>query len=303
MLKNSTTQSVTGENWKENRTFGFILISLGYFFALMVGLIVYNSAGQTVWLNLLLADLAATIVIWVCSLILNNASVYDPYWSVQPMVILPLLVLQEKAFNVFSLLLCALMIAWGFRLTANWAATFRGLHMQDWRYDLIKDRSGTFYQIVNLVGIQLMPTLVVFACMIPIVFLVLNTPDRPLLILPGLLMGLLGFVLEAVADHQLRQFHAKSPEKSVIIRDGLWKYSRHPNYLGEILLWWGMYLACLLPYPSEWQLGLGALLNTALFLFISIPMAEKRLAEYKEGYLEYRQQTRMLLPLPKFKNK
>jgi steroid 5-alpha reductase family enzyme len=299
MLKNSSTQSVTGVFWKENRTFGFFFIALSYFFALMVGWIVYNSAGLTIWLNLLLADLAATIVIWVCSLILNNASVYDPYWSVQPMVIIPLLVFQEKVFDVVSLLLCALLILWGFRLTANWAATFRGLHVQDWRYDLIKNKTGFLYPIVNLLGIQLMPTLVVFACMAPVVFLVLHVPDRPLLVLPGLLVSLLGFIIEAAADYQLRRFHTKNPDKSVIIREGLWTYSRHPNYLGEIFVWWGMYLACLLVYPSAWQLGLGALLNTALFLFISIPMAEKKLLEYKEGYLDLREQTRMLLPLPK----
>jgi steroid 5-alpha reductase family enzyme len=117
--------------------------------------------------------------------------------------------------------------------------------------------------------------------------------------LPGILISLFGLFLEATADHQLRDFHGKNPGKAAIIREGLWKYSRHPNYLGEILVWWGMYLACLFVSPSAWQLGFGALLNTALFKFISIPMSEKRLAEYKEGYLGYQQQTRMLLPLPK----
>jgi steroid 5-alpha reductase family enzyme len=64
-------------------------------------------------------------------------------------------------------------------------------------------------------------------------------------------------------------------------------------------MWWGVYLVCLASSLSAWMLGLGALLNTALFLFISIPLAEKRLAKYKEGFSEYQKQTRMLLPFPK----
>jgi steroid 5-alpha reductase family enzyme len=84
-----------------------------------------------------------------------------------------------------------------------------------------------------------------------------------------------------------------------IIRHGLWRYSRHPNYLGEIMMWWGVYMICLSSRPTAWFLGFGACMNTALFLLISIPLAESRLAGYKTGYSEYRRQTRMLLPFPK----
>jgi steroid 5-alpha reductase family enzyme len=299
MLKNSTTPSVTQGNWKTNRTTGFIFISFSYIIALIIGLVVFNSVNQTVLINLLLADLAATFVIWVCSLMLDNASVYDPYWSIQPMVILPLIVLKEGTLNLSTFLLCAVVILWGLRLTANWALTFRGLHEQDWRYDLIKSKTGKIYPIVNLLGIQLMPTLVIFACIAPIIFVIRQAPDFTLMLLPGVLVSLFGLAMEAKADSQLRDFRRNNPGRNTIIHQGLWKYSRHPNYLGEILMWWGAYLACLAVYPSAWQLGLGAFLNTALFIFVSIPMAENRLTEYKDGFLEYQQQTRMLLPLPK----
>jgi len=250
-------------------------------------------------MNLILADLAATFVIWVSSLLLNNASVYDPYWSIQPVVILPLLVLQEGKFNLSTVLVCSTVILWGVRLTVNWISTFHGLHEQDWRYDQIKDKTGTFYPIVNLLGIQLMPTLIVYTCIAPIVYLIVETSRFSLSLLPGILISLSGLSLEAVADHQMKVFRSKNPGRNIIIREGLWKFSRHPNYLGEILMWWGAFLVCLAADPSAWRLGFGALLNTALFLFISIPLAEKRLASYKEGFAEYQQQTRMLLPFPK----
>ena len=85
---------------------------------------------------------------------------------------------------------------------------------------------------------------------------------------------------------------------STFIRIGLWKYSRHPNYLGEILMWWGVGLSVALAAPHMWPLLLGALLNTALFLFVSIPLAEGRQGK-KEGYLAYKAETRMLLPIKK----
>ncbi|MBA3072395.1 MAG: DUF1295 domain-containing protein [Anaerolineae bacterium] len=299
MINKSGASSFVQSSWKTNRTIGFVLITLSYLTALVIALIVFKNAGRTIWMNLFLADLAGTFVIWVSSLLLNNASVYDPYWSIQPVVILPLLMLHVGKITTSSLLLCAVVIVWGARLTINWISTFKGLHEQDWRYDQIKQQTGQLYPLINLLGIQLMPTLIVYACIIPIVFVILQSPDFTPLILPGLMISVIGVSLETIADRQMQDFPRKNLSKSAIIREGLWKYSRHPNYLGEILMWWGVYLVCLASSPSAWMLGLGALLNTALFLFISIPLAEKRLAKYKEGFSEYQQQTRMLLPFPK----
>lgn len=299
MINKSGASSFVQSSWKTNRTIGFVLITLSYLTALVIALIVFKNAGRTIWMNLFLADLIGTFVIWVSSLLLNNASVYDPYWSIQPIVILPLLMLHVGKINVTSLLLCAVVILWGARLTINWISTFKGLHEQDWRYDQIKQQTGQLYPLINLLGIQLMPTLIVYACIIPIVFVILQSPEFTPLILPGLMISVIGVSLETIADRQMQDFRRKNLSKSAIIREGLWKYSRHPNYLGEILMWWGVYLVCLASSPSAWMLGLGALLNTALFLFISIPLAEKRLAKYKEGFSEYQKQTRMLLPFPK----
>lgn len=82
------------------------------------------------------------------------------------------------------------------------------------------------------------------------------------------------------------------------IRTGLWKHSRHPNYLGEILMWWGVGLSVLCAAPSAWYLAAGAVANTILFFAVSIPMADKRQSR-KDGFAEYKKQTRMLLPIKK----
>jgi len=92
--------------------------------------------------------------------------------------------------------------------------------------------------------------------------------------------------------------HFRKSGRGGLIRDGLWKYARHPNYLGEILMWWGVAGQALSVLRGSWWLIAGALVNTFMFLFISIPMADRRQQE-KPGYEEYREETRMLVPLPK----
>lgn len=100
--------------------------------------------------------------------------------------------------------------------------------------------------------------------------------------------------MQGVADVEMHSY--RKNRESAFIRRGLWKYSRHPNYLGEILMWWGVGLSVVSADPSRWWLLAGAVANTLLFLTVSIPMADRRQAR-KAGFDEYKQQTRMLLPI------
>ena len=283
----------------EARATCFALIALCYLAAVLVGVFVFTHLSGEAWLRLLVADIAATMVIWVGSLLFDNASVYDPYWSVQPLVILDLWLYTTGTSDTASLLLCLVVNLWGIRLTVNWASTFRGLHIQDWRYDLIRNRTDRLYPIVSLIGIQLMPTLIVYACILPAFLFVTQGGGFSVLTATGFLVCLAGLTLEAVSDHQMHAFRRQNEDRTRINRNGLWQHSRHPNYLGEIMMWWGVFLFLLAARPQAWYLGIGALLNTLLFLFISIPMAETRLAGYKSDFPEYRKRTRVLLPLPK----
>lgn len=281
-----------------NRPLSFLIIVLCYIAATSLGLIIYNLVPLSPWLSLLIADLCATLFIWILSLILHNSSVYDPYWSVQPVVILGL-VLISHPFRLESLLLFLVVAFWGSRLTGNWVITFPGLHAQDWRYDQLKDKSGRFFPLVNLFGIQLMPTLIVYACLLPAFYYLINGGGFTALTLVGLLVSFGGAAMELAADAQMLLFRRQSSDRSRLIRVGLWKHSRHPNYLGEIMMWWGVFIILFSIHPELWLLFIGPLANTLLFLFISIPLAEKHLATYKTGFAEYKQDTRMLLPFPK----
>jgi steroid 5-alpha reductase family enzyme len=266
--------------------------------AAIVGIWVFQTLPTSPWLSLQIADLAATFVIWILSQLLNNASVYDPYWSVQPPIILALTLIFLGEPNLGSVLLVMAVAFWGARLSINWMITFHGLHKQDWRYDQLKRNSGRFFALVNLFGIQIMPTLIVYACLLPGFFYLVRGGGINAGTIAGLLIIFGSAMLELVADHQMQKFRQQRQDRSQLLCSGVWQHSRHPNYLGEILVWWGVYLVMLSVYPEYWYLAMGALANTALFLFISIPLAEKHLATYKAGYADYLQETRQLLPLP-----
>lgn len=283
------------EKLKQNRVASFIAVALVYLIATLVGIIVYNTLDLSWWLSLLIADVAATIVTFIFSVIFGNASVYDPYWSVQPPVIL-LAFAMGKRLTFLGVILIVAVSFWAIRLTANWAYTFGGLNHQDWRYTMLKEKTGKFYPIINFIGIHMVPTLIVYGCILPAVWAVIDGLNANLGSVISIGVSLGAATMQGIADYEMHTF--RKNKTGTYIRVGLWKYSRHPNYLGEILMWWGVAFSVICAAPGLWYLAAGALANTVLFLTVSIPMADGR-QSVKEGFAEYKKETRMLLPIKK----
>ena len=281
----------------QSRKISFMIITAIYIAALATGtgVFVLLPGADVLW-RLAAADGAATVFVWLASLITRNASVYDPYWSVAPPVLLAGLILYEKTLDTAALLIWLLLILWGIRLTANWAVGFKGLHAQDWRYTDFERAHPRLWPLINLFGIQLMPTAVVFTAMLPAFYAVLRPAGFGFFTVPAALFTLAAVWLEGAADAQLQRFRGGPQNVGKVNDRGLWKYSRHPNYLGEILFWWGIFLTSLSAAPLPWWTVSGPVVVTALFLFVSIPMMEKRQLGTKPGYRLYREKTGMLLP-------
>ena len=281
---------------KQSRKRSFLFTIIVYALALAVGLFVYGRMRGGVLFRVFAADIAATVFLFLVSLPLENASVYDPYWSVAPIVILPLAMRAFGVWNAGTIALLCCVTYWGVRLTANWAYTFQGYDHQDWRYTMLREKSGALYPLVSLFGIMLFPTLVVYLCLLPALHYI-QFGGINLVTLLGFALCLCAATLQLVADVQLHRFQRQAKNRRQIIRRGVWRHARHPNYLGEILMWWGVFVVLLSVRPSLWLLGIGALTNTLMFLLISIPMAESRMAGYKEGFDRYVQETNRLLPI------
>lgn len=280
---------------KQNRAASFVIITLVYALATMAGVIVYKALSFDWWLNLLLADVAATVVTFVFSLLFNNASVYDPYWSVQPIVIIAAFS-DGKELTLLRILLLAAIFIWGIRLTVNWAYTFGDLTHQDWRYTMLKEKTGALYPFVNFTGIHMVPTLIVYACTLPAAYAFMHEGELTNGSILFFLLSVGAVILQGTADYQMHKF--RKHKNGTFNRNGLWKYSRHPNYLGEILMWWGVALSVISAFPNMWYLAIGALSNTILFLTVSIPLADGRQSR-KPEFEEYKNNTRMLLPFKK----
>jgi len=280
---------------KESRALSFAVVAVVYIIAAAVGVLVYRALNLDWWLSLLVADGVATVVTFVFSVIFGNASVYDPYWSVQPPVIL-LAFAFGKDLTVLGVLLIIAVSFWAVRLTANWAYTFKNLTHQDWRYTMLCEKTGVFYPIINFVGIHMVPTLVVYGCILPAVYAVREGLTANMGSVLFLCLSVVSATMQGVADIQMHKYQKNRPTK--FIRVGLWKYSRHPNYLGEILMWWGVALSVVCVSPEVFYLCAGALANTILFLAVSVPMADGKQSK-KEGFAEYKKQTRMLRPIIK----
>lgn len=283
-------------NPPKSRLGALLLIGAIYVAATAVGLLLYRFLPYSVYINLLLADVGATAFVFLFSLLFGNASIYDPYWSVQPIVIGALFALSY-GFTPFSLAVFLAVCVWGIRLTGNWLCEFTSFSYEDWRYRRLRETTGDFYPFVNFFGIHLVPTLVVYAAILPMVYVIVNRVEAPFPCFLLLLLSLVSVLLQTVSDMEMRRYRKTRP--TPFMREGLWKYSRHPNYLGEILMWWGIGLTVFSATLAP-NLLLGALVNTLLFLFISIPLADGRQAK-KEGFAEYKSETRALFPIYKKK--
>ena len=279
------------------KSLSIVILGLVYAVAAAAGVIIFRIS--TVYLHLseitalLLADVAATVIVWLFDLNFENVSVYDPYWSVTPPVMFTALAIYTGFFTLPVILLLIAVWYWGIRLTCNWARTFKGLGHEDWRYAKYRETLPKFsFELTNLFGLVMMPTLLVFTCMVP-GFKLFQAPNHAyLLTWLGFLMCLVAATVQLVADNQGHRFREAHPGQ--VCDAGLWKHGRHPNYFGEILMWWGVWVMYVSFYGIDWLI-LGPIAMTALFLFISIPLMEGRQLENKPGYADYRKKTRILI--------
>jgi steroid 5-alpha reductase family enzyme len=246
------------------------------------------------------ADVLATCVIFGFSFRYNNTSVYDAYWSVIPPFIAAYWIFESapevgawRAWIAF-----ALVAIWGVRLTYNWAIGWAGMEHEDWRYVRQRDLTGKFYWLVSFAALQMFPTVLVFAGCLPLWIITQHGAAFNAFDVAGIIITSGAIAIESIADEQLRAFRRSNPPKGTIMNRGLWSWSRHPNYFGELMFWWGLLCFGFAASPSIlWQAS-GALGMTLLFLFISIPMIDKRHHERRPAYAEHAKRVSRLVPLP-----
>jgi steroid 5-alpha reductase family enzyme len=239
-----------------------------------------------------LVGLAASVgvftLLWLVSLPLRNASIVDIFWGPGFVVLAWLyLAMSEGESTVRGLVTCALVTVWGVRLAGHIALRNVG-HGEDFRYRAWREQAGKSFWWVSYVKVFLLQAVTLWVVSAPVLLAQLDRPESTLKVLDGLgiLLWLVGFGLEAVADWQLLRFKRDPANRGRVMRSGLWSLSRHPNYFGEALLWWGIGV---IAFSSGGALALfGPLLLTFLLLKISgVAMLDKALVERRPGYADY----------------
>ena len=263
--------------------------------------LVWGPGTGHLWADVLVADLIATVVIFIASRIHRNSSFYDAYWSVIP----PLLMLAwwvgigTPVSDGRALLVAFVLLVWSVRLTGNWIYAFPGLHHEDWRYPMLRDQAGKAEAVVDLFAIHVIPTVQVFLGTLP-AYVVLTRTDRGLgwLDVVATVVGLGAVALSFTADLQMYRF-ARVRQPGQAMDRGLWAWSRHPNYFGEFSFWVSLALFGLAAAPDTWWwIFAGSLAMYAMFQLASIPMMEKRSLERRPSYQDLIDRVPRFVPRP-----
>ncbi len=293
-----------------SRSASFARVSVAYLVALAAGIgtaIVFDEGahlhaeGLMRGFSILSAgDVVATLVIFGFSLMWRNSSAYDPYWSAVPPLFSVGYWVLGADMDLRSLVHAAIVLLWAARLTFNWIRGWGGLDYEDFRYRDLQKKfgNGPLYWLVSLAGLHLFPTALVLLGLLPTPAIYAGSMPFGLLDGLGAFLMLAGIGFELVADEQLKNFTTTRTSRDAICDVGLWSWSRHPNYFGELLFWAGPILMAYASGAFVWWMPLGALAMLGLFLFASIPMMEGRQAARKPGYAAYQKRTSMLIPMP-----
>lgn len=285
-----------------SKTASLAIVTAAYVIALAVAAAWLAWGPQTgrLWLDTLIADVLATLVIFAFSRAYRNSSFYDAYWSVVPPLLLFWWWSQAAEPDALRcVLVAAVVVLWAVRLTGNWVYAFPGLHHEDWRYPMFRERAGRFEFFADLVAIHLIPTLQVFLGMVP-VYVAVTTPGRGWMWLSALasVIGVAAVVLEFVADGQMHRF-ARTRSPGEVMDRGLWGWSRHPNYFGEFGFWFALALFGVAAAPGQaWWLFAGAAAMLAMFLGASIPMMEERSLARRPDYADVVDRVSRFVPRP-----
>lgn len=239
--------------------------------------------------------IVAEIILFGVSVIIRRQDFVDILWGPKIAAISLTTLALTKSVNVLNFLLIMLVIIWAARLATHIALRRRG-SKEDKRYLEISRHWGKYFYLRSFLQTFILQGFLALLVASPVIMSSFNSPKINLFIIfIGLFFWSLGFVFETVADFQLYRFTKN--KKTGVMDKGLWRYSRHPNYFGEVLLWWGIFIVSISNPENFFIKILGPITITVLIFTVSgIPMLEKR---YKDNieYQKYAKKTSIFFPL------
>lgn len=245
------------------------------------------------------ATLSLMLSLWVASLIKKDASIVDIFWGLGFVQIAFISALFSTGSVQRRILITSLVFIWGVRLSLHIFLRNSGKG-EDFRYKAMRAHHGSRFPIVSLFTVFLLQGVLMFIISLPLqVGATAKTPDRLIWIdYLGVAFWLIGFLFEAVGDWQLKVFKSNPDNRDRVMDSGLWRYSRHPNYFGDALLWWGYFLIALATPLGIWTIFSPVIMTLLLMKVSGVALLEKTLVETKPQYAEYTRRTSAFFPWP-----
>jgi len=247
----------------------------------------------------LLAVVMFTLM-WQIHVAMRDASVVDYYWAAGFVVIAAAAVAMSAPLSPVQALFVLAVVVWATRLTGHIVRRHRRAGAEDGRYRRLRAKGGPGFWWKSLFSIFLLQAVLQWLVATPVVVAIALARTDPDMVPMGVGFALyaLGLGLETAADRQLAR-HREDPARAGSVLDrGLWAWSRHPNYLGEIILWWGLSLVAYGLSGSLWAFA-GPALLTGIIATVSIRLTEEHAAGSRAGFADYRARTSPLVPWPR----
>ena len=234
---------------------------------------------------------------WFVSLIVKKVTFIDSMWGMGFVLIAWITFFLTDGYYLRKLLIVSLTSAWGIRLCLHLSWRNWG-HGEDPRYAVWREQAGKRFWIVSLVKVFLLQALFLWAISVTLQYGQMSSLPGYLtaLDIAGVLLWCFGFAFESIADLQLARFKADPSSKGQVMRRGLWAYSRHPNYFGEFLVWWGFYLLALSTPGSWWTAISPLIITTVLLKMTGVSLMERTIVDTRPGYREYMRRTNAFFP-------
>ena len=241
---------------------------------------------------------AYMVVVWALSLPLRDASIADVFWG-PGFAFVAIVSASLSPPSTRATLLVVLTSAWGLRLALHIGTRWRKKKEEDRRYQAMRATWGDRFPLVSLFTVFLLQGALLWTVSLPLQAGATLGAGRPIgpLDIAGIALFAVGLAFEAVGDVQLSRFLADPGNRGKVMESGLWRYTRHPNYFGDALVWWGLGLVG--AASGAWWCLLGPALMTFLLMRVSgVSLLEKDIAGRRPEYVAYIRRTSSFLPLP-----
>ncbi|MBA2348448.1 MAG: DUF1295 domain-containing protein [Solirubrobacterales bacterium] len=240
------------------------------------------------------------LLLWLLSVVIKDVSIVDPAWGPAYVLVAFVGVLAADGDGARRAVLFVLVAVWGIRLGVHLGRRKLGeIGEEDKRYAAMREKRGdggfALYSLGVVFGFQAFLVLLVS---LPVQVGAASGESLNWLVVPGVLLWAVGLFFEAVGDHQLDQFKQDPSNKGKVMDQGLWRYTRHPNYFGDACVWWGIYLVALTVSGAWWTFVGPVVMTLFLTKFSGAGLMEKTIGNRREGYDEYVERTSGFIPLP-----